>query len=160
MLETLERSAAFLWGNLGQCPNCVRKAFLAAGSAWCLTLLIAITNWPNILPAAIIGAFGLTTLWVAHIFGFARKVTFATESRTPNLELPSRRAVWPLFLRAVAVAALASAMSRQAFAESPCGGWPDQGLGCGPCQKRNTVNSPCENCASCTTSKQTCTGSC
>ena len=67
MFKTLKRSTAFLWGNLGHCPNCVRKAFLAAASACCLALLIAVSNWSNLLPVAMIGAVGLTMLWVAHL---------------------------------------------------------------------------------------------
>lgn len=157
MFKTLKRSTAFLWGNLGHCPNCVRKAFLAAASAWCLALLIAMAKWPNILPVAMIGAVALTTLWVAHIFAFARKVTVATESRKPNLATPSRRALWPLFVRAAAFAAFASALPGSMIAadlrprplDSPCGGWPDQGLPCGPCERRNTPASPCERCHSC-----------
>ena len=31
MFKTLKRSTAFLWGNLGHCPNCVRKAFAMRG---------------------------------------------------------------------------------------------------------------------------------
>lgn len=143
----MQHLAASLWKNLGYCSNCIRKAFLTAASAWGLALLIALSDWSNLLPVAVFGAVGLTMLWIAHLVGFARKVTVATVSGKVNMATPSRRAVLPLFARALAFAAFASAMSRQAFADSPCGGWYN--ALCPPCERRVTVNSPCLPCHSC-----------
>jgi hypothetical protein len=147
----------FLMKDLGYCTKCIRKAFLTAAGAWCLVALLAMADSPKFWYVGTVLAIGLTTLWLAHILAFARKSIFTSSSRTPNPVALSRRALWPFFLRAAASAALASAVSRAAFAESPCGGWPDQGLSCGPCQRRNTVSSPCEDCHSC---GQNCQGNC
>jgi len=143
----IQELAAFIWSNLGYCPNCMRKAFLTALIAWGMVVIIALLHWSVLVPVAIISAVGLTTLWVAHLVAFDGKATVAVEISKSNTEYLSRRTLLPIFVRALAFAAFASSMSRSAFAESPCGGWDN--LPCGRCQRRNTVSSPCEYCHSC-----------
>lgn len=148
MIKALQHTG-FLWRNFGQCPACVRKAFLATVIAWLLALCCLIADRPTFFALVLANACVLTALWLAHILAFARKTSLFLESRPENGVAVSRRALWPLFLRAAATAAFASAISRTAFADSPCGGWPDQGLPCGACERRNTPDSDCEPCHSC-----------
>ncbi len=159
MLKGLRQSAAYFSGSLGYCQRCVRKAFLASAGMWALALASAASPWSQIWIVPVLAAVGLTILWVAHLVAYAGKVA-ATDSAKQDDDLLSRRSLLPIFLRALASAALVTSFSHPAFADSPCGGWPDQGLPCGPCERRNTVSSPCLTCASCTTANRDCRGNC
>jgi hypothetical protein len=157
MLSTIARKIKLLSpSNLGRCRNCIRTAFIACSFSW-FAVWVAERVFPSelgFLPLAI--GVTLTMLWVGHVIAFASRTTGA-EKNPFGRTFVSRRSLWPLFFRAAASAALVSALGNTALADSPCGGWPDQGLGCGPCQRRNSVGSPCQDCHSC---GQGCQGNC
>lgn len=144
--------------KLGRCSLCLRKAFQMSALAWALTLVLFVASSSSaIWRIAFVVSVSLTVLWIAHVLAFSARSTALAPSRRSETFDAGRRRVWLIILRASGLAVLASATLRPAFAESPCGGWPDQGLPCGPCERRNTVNSECEPCHSC---GQDCQGNC
>jgi hypothetical protein len=123
MTKAVRQISAFFWGSLGHCSVCIRKAFLAAAVAWSLTCLIAVSGFSPVLLPAVVGAGGLTLLWVTHLLVFARRFSRgktkpdrAIQSTNAVVEAPSRRAILPLFVRALIFGALVSAAPRQANA--------------------------------------------
>ena len=59
---------------------------------------------------------------IAHLIGFARKVSVAPDIRMPDCPALPRRNAMLLFARALAFAAAASAAPRLAIADGSCGG--------------------------------------
>jgi len=91
MTKAVRQISAFLWGSLGHCSVCIRKAFLAAAVAWSLTGLIAVSGFSPVLLPAVVGAVGLTLLWVAHLLVFARR--FSRGKTKPDPAIQSANAV-------------------------------------------------------------------
>jgi hypothetical protein len=109
-----------IWAVLGQCPICMRKAFLAAVLTWCAVILfeLAFANNRGLLATGIIAAVSLTILWVGHLLAFAQKVTSAVApGKTADTLAPSRRDMISIFARAFAAAAAVSAGPVSAIAQ-------------------------------------------
>jgi hypothetical protein len=159
MIRLSKNLFSFVWGNLGYCKRCIRKAFQTAAIGWSLVTFATVLGQPRTLTATLtIASAGLTLLWVAHLVAYARKATAYIDEKSASAESPnspgakiqlqssSRRDVIPLFARMIAGAAIASAIATPAFADSACGGYNGE---CNRCARRNTPNSPCEWCHSC-----------
>jgi hypothetical protein len=158
MTKAVRQVLAFFWGSLGHCSVCIRKAFLTAAAAWSLTGLIAGSELSPVFLPAVVGAVGLTALWVAHLLVFAgrfsqreRKPDRAIQSANAAVEARSRRVVLSLFSRALIFGALVSAAPRQANARYARSG------GCGredclPCWRpfyKRQGGYDCVKCRSC-----------
>lgn len=152
MPKALRDVFSFAWNNLGNCSHCIRSAFRAAVAGWFLSFVILILGWVSVLPLSIAVSLALTALWLAHIVVHTRKATLASSnSQLDSSAVMSRRAVFPLFLRALCAAAAMSVMP--AFAQQPC---PNGTGGCGndgcsdcyrPCYGNDAR--PCVYCRSC-----------
>ena len=106
----------YVWANLGRCPLCTRKAFVAAAAAWGAVLLSATFDAHSIAcDIATFLAIGLSVLWAAHIAAFATKLV--GQDRQRDTFNPSRRAVFSIFVRTAITAAAASAAPGLAFAQ-------------------------------------------
>jgi hypothetical protein len=113
ILDGWRRSAI---GQLGRCPFCMRKAFIAMVAAWGLTaLLVNLAAPPGALATFGFAAVVLTLLWVSHLVAFASRIS-ARPTMGDVRGLTSRRAALPLFVKVLAAAALASAAPRIAMA--------------------------------------------
>jgi hypothetical protein len=117
----IQRLHMSLWKSLGSCPRCVRSAFRVAFMAWVLTGIgQAIPLSPSCLELTRLGAILLTTLWMAHLFAHAIKVSAAARPRqeeSNNLHRMLRRDMLPMFARALTSAALATSIPTLAFAD-------------------------------------------
>jgi hypothetical protein len=154
---------SFLWDKLGNCSICIRKAFQAAAAGWSLTLVFALLGWSQLVVLTTLGAITLTTLWLAHLLVHARKVIIVAESPDiirsvlpvpggQSVETVSRRAMLPLFVRALCAAAVMSATP--AFAQQCTAGTGScEQDGCPrcsrPCYVRGNTLSGCIRCRSC-----------
>jgi hypothetical protein len=149
--------------NLGHCTVCIRKAFLAAASAWFLTFFVVALEFAQLWLLAVVAAAGLTLLWVAHLLFFAIKSASYAQAKSviSAVEAPSRRAVLPLFARAFISSVFLSVATRQADAQyTGSGGCGREG--CAPCNrpfyKRSSQGAydclPCHSCGN------NCSGSC
>jgi hypothetical protein len=127
----------------------MRISFAAMAASW---VLACAAFWlsPAAAIAASVVAFGLTSIWAAHIT--------ARSTRVVRFELPenySRRLAMRTALVALAGAALVSAGSSKARADgySACGGWgggPESG--CKPCPSncyRQGEECGCVRCDTC-----------
>jgi hypothetical protein len=181
MLKPLNLLAAFSLNKLGRCRACIRKAFLAAMIGWILTCVTLVAPQSSMLSLpAEIGAGGLTLLWMAHLLVYASRFKppqkasispvrgFApsvSEDQPPftvavrrDVPLLSRRAVMPLFVRALLFGAMTSVIPSLARADGlgPCGGDV-----CQACERPVWITGQeeplgCESCHSCTTAQYTC----
>lgn len=122
MPSLLVSSVMRFWGYLGFCPVCRRQAFLAALASWVITT-VAFSMYGTNAFVLMLGGLSVfpTSLWLLHLFAFAKKTIDHEGSAEPNLD---RRAVMPLFLKLLAAAAFASALPSAANA-TQCGGTKD-----------------------------------
>jgi len=108
--------------NLGRCPHCMRKSFVAAAIA--AASLVIVSQWPHealvTIPLGVVTA-ALIVLWMAHLAMFslrrARAAKVAGAHAQPDA---SRRSFLPTFAKALAVAALCTALPELARAEDAC----------------------------------------
>jgi hypothetical protein len=142
--------------HVGVCPTCVRISFRVMILSWVIVLNALALNLYAHPMMILVPSCGLTLLWSAHV------ITRALRSMPmQRLGDPSRRLAIRAFVKAAAGAAVMSvaATSRQARADSGCGGWAGNS-GCGgpvgPCQ-RQTVDCRVYSCRSC---GEGCTGNC
>ena len=95
MVQVLSSWLRTAGGQLGRCPFCTHKAFLAMAAAWGLKAVAAnFTASPGCSFFTEMIAFGLTLLWATHLVVFAGR-TYAQ----PSVSGTSRRAVFPLFVK-------------------------------------------------------------
>jgi hypothetical protein len=118
IIGVCSNNISFLWANLGHCPSCTRKAFLAAITGWGIVLLAAaLTRQSHFLLVTAVFAVGLTALWLMHLLAFANKIFAASyNTASPRLE---RRTILLMFAQTFTFAALVSAAPRLAQATSP-----------------------------------------
>jgi hypothetical protein len=141
---------ALIWGNLGSCSLCIRKAFLTACGAWSLSLFCYIL-WQTAFFYSVVVAVVLSALWLAHIAAFAGKIKFVASKGTSNRSSLSRRELVPLFARGLAIGAIISAAPRQALADGACGA-----DGCDSCFRpiyARDGTRVCQRCHSCADSQ-------
>jgi len=107
----------FLVQNLGRCPTCIRKAFLAAACSSALAFplgALAPDSW--VATAALVAALTLTALWLAHIGALAVRLMIASK-RSELAEAPApleRRKFLADFARGAAVAITATTLAVKA----------------------------------------------
>ena len=120
--------------HIGTCGKCMRQAFLAAATAWCLCLPAAIASslFSSYIPIIVALAFAglLTALWLLHVVVFGVRIALYTAAKTEpagGMEAavgkphPSRRAFLPILAKAIAGMVLATAIpSRVAYAYGNC----------------------------------------
>jgi hypothetical protein len=117
MLTVIMRLARYVWANLGRCPLCTRKAFLATLAAWIITIGASITVKPSIwLSISTICALLLTMLWMAHIVAFSLKSSSASKFTTADFD-PARREIFSIFAKTAVTAAFASALPTISYAQ-------------------------------------------
>jgi hypothetical protein len=131
-----------LFGRLGTCGRCLRKAFVASGATWGLALSVMLfgSEYSTGLVALLVAAIILTLLWIAHLIAFARRTTMRSDSRH-GLPVPSF-----VFAQAMMTAASASVKIRPL--DSDCGGF--NGECDDPCMRQTAPGiENCEYCHSC-----------
>jgi predicted SprT family Zn-dependent metalloprotease len=135
-----------LWRNLGYCTTCTKTAFIAAGGGWIVAF--AVQTSPVLLFIATAFACVLTVLWVAHLLVYTQKtiVVPANDKASPTT-MPRRTVL--RFARTLALAAIASAVPRYAFAMGSCGSCTQSVPG-GECWRAaNDGTDNCYRCRSC-----------
>jgi hypothetical protein len=129
--------------HIGTCGKCMRQAFLAAATAWCLCLpaLIASSLSGSSMPiiAALALAGLLTALWLLHVVVFGMRIALYTSGKTEaaaGKPHQSRRAFLPIMAKAIAGMVLATALpSRVSYAHGNCndpGSYPCSITACVP----------------------------
>lgn len=139
--------------KLGSCSRCTRQAFRFSALSWVLTLFCAYYSPSLVFQSIFALSVCLTLLWIAHLVAYSTRAISAKVAGNANIDgktrmviSSSRRDFLPLFARVLAGAALASAITSPAFADSACGGFNGE---CKPCARRNSANTDCEWCHSC-----------
>jgi len=102
---SIPRILAFLNRNLGHCPRCARKAFLAmavaAFSMFVVTIAEVGSQW--LLPGWLVVVL-LAMLWVGHLALFAKRASFQTrrmlQQSSDPVTLEDRREALGTFFRA------------------------------------------------------------
>jgi hypothetical protein len=102
--------------NIGRCSYCMRKAFLAMMASWAILVALIEFSLPGMLlvPVGVI-SIALTALWLLHVITYASR---ASAKPLDAAEVTARREVFNLFAKALAGAALATALPRLALAGS------------------------------------------
>ena len=118
--QLIHQIGTSLWNSLGSCPRCIRSAFRAAFIAWVLMGLGQVI--PFLAPLqtlSIIATFALTALWMGHLLAYALKVSIAPPRPQMTIDqgAMSRRDMMPIFVRALATAAIATSLPTLAFAQ-------------------------------------------
>ena len=118
--QLIHQIGTSLWNSLGSCPRCIRSAFRAAFIALVLMGLGKVI--PFLAPLqtlSIIATFALTALWMGHLLAYALKVSIAPPppQMTINQGAMSRRDMMPIFVRALATAAIATSLPTLALAQ-------------------------------------------
>jgi hypothetical protein len=111
---------SLLWNNLGHCTSCMNKSFMLSAASWALLLCSMLSGRPEFLLPAFVLSSILTMVWAAHVVVFAQRDTAKRYTAERDSLPTSRRAIFPLFVRAAAFGAFVSAMPNQALAA--CGG--------------------------------------
>jgi hypothetical protein len=138
-MSTYQRlSAVFDLRHLGKWSFCVRTSFKFALFSMTCLLIALVTNSHFVIITALCSV-PLTLLWISHIA--------ASAIRNNDLTDNSRRTFARTLLKAIISAAILSASSRLAYADSSCGGWNDGG--CVTTCERQDTNGKCHFCHSC-----------
>jgi len=107
--------------NMGRCPYCIRKAFMAAASAWALFAICFLMNCAqSVMLVTGATAVILTGLWITHLLVFAGRAS-VTPSGTGH-SVP-RREAFSGFGRAlimVMVASSAPSLARAQDSRTQC----------------------------------------
>jgi hypothetical protein len=108
--------------ELGRCPHCMRKSFVAAVVASAASLLARewIREALALIPLAVLAA-AMIMLWAAHLVIFSLRQVVGGKSLEVHLEPDSgRRSFLPTFAKALAGAAVLTALPKFARAEDKC----------------------------------------
>lgn len=116
----------FLYGHLGECHICIRKALLAAATLWALVPIAASFEQGGAAIYLAVGASIMTLLWVGHIVAFLSRIRLP---RSEQFDV-SRRSSFVLLGRGLAAGAIVSFFPHQARAQSYGGCGNDD---CDPC---------------------------
>jgi hypothetical protein len=133
--------------KFGTCRLCMRKSFLSAGGLWLVVILLALTGLPLEITLTTIGvACVVTTLWLTHMLAFAGKTSKNYKAYVPvsEMQVSTRRALMPLFARAVGAAVIMSAAPAMVpRLVSPA---MAQNVPCGCLRQRNPNNNMATSC--------------
>lgn len=139
--------------QIGSCPFCTRKAFLAMAASWIVTAAImTISDLPTLSLTSLVIAATLTALWASHLVAYANRISTKTMADDVQRYI-TRRNIIPLYAKILAAAAITSMIPKLAFAGSCSTSCPN-GSSSNTCPGSQTCSCHCDGrgdatCGSC-----------
>lgn len=143
MRTALSKVRAEINAKLGRCAVCMRQCFVAAVSAWAVSLALWLVIAIHLIAdVALVAATCLTVLWIAHLVAYASRMAAASEGHVTSAHKISRREAIPTFARAFGAIALSTALPVCAAAAQSC-------CDCSKCNSNQVCCNTANGCCGC-----------